>query len=301
MLEEFSEPLGERGLFIKSERNIGLVPAINRGLARSDGAFAVILRPHVLVTNGWLEALTDVAGDSRVGIVSPVFSGSGASPLCAVNNRHDCSSLDTFTVSFSALLLKNEMRMLTGFFDEGMDNGEWCLTDYVRRAWSKGYRTCATSRSLLACGQEAVYGSEERRQGQTRASREHYLGQWGASSHYGVYFGPDTDVSPLIDAVETILEGSRQGHRFTLLLHHRQAREFSRCGWSCLHTGMDLVRLSRFMPQRDLVRKLWALQGAAPGMIMVCWKDDAPVAGMEVAIPFTGMAAAIRDAYKELS
>ncbi|MDR3579188.1 MAG: glycosyltransferase [Oryzomonas sp.] len=299
MLEEFSEPLGERGLFIKSERNIGLVPAINRGLARSDGDFAVILRPHVLVTHGWLEALTAVAGDPRVGIVSPVFSGSGASPLCAVNNRRDCSSLDTFAVSFSALLLKNEMRMQAGFFDEGMDNGEWCLTDYVRRAWSKGYRTCATSRSLLISGQETVFGSEERRQGQARASRERYRGQWGATRHYCVYFGPDTDVSPLADAVETILEGSRQGHRFTLLLHHRQAKEFRRCGWSCLHTGIDLVRLSMLMPQRDLVRKLGVLQGAAPGMTMVCWKDDAPSAGMEMAMPFTGMAATIRDAYSE--
>ena len=294
MLEEFSEPLGERGLFIKSERNIGLVPAINRGLTRSDGAFAVILRPHVLVTNGWLEALTDVAADSRVGIVSPVFRGSGASPLCAINNRRDCSSLDTFRVSFSSLLLKNEMRMQTGFFDEGMDNGEWCLADYVRRAWSKGYRTCATSRSLLVSGREAVFGSEERRHGQARASRERYLGQWGASRHYCVYFGPDTDVSPLVDAVETILEGSRQGHRFTLLLHNRQAREFRRCGWSCLHTGIDLVRLSMFMPQRDLVRKLKALREAVPGMIMVCWKDDAPSAGMEMAISFTGMVAAIQ-------
>ncbi|MGD0585705.1 MAG: glycosyltransferase [Oryzomonas sp.] len=296
MLEEFSEPLGERGLFIKTERNIGLVPSINRGLARSDGAFAVILRPHVLVTNGWLEALSDAAGDTRVGIVSPVFSGSGASPLCAVNNRRDCSSLDTFTVSFSALLLKNEMRMQIGFFDEGMDSGEWCLTDYVRRAWSKGYRTCATSRSLLVCGQEAVFGSEERRQGQARASRERYLEQWGASRHYGVYFGPDTEAGHLVDAVETILEGSRQGHRFTLLLHHRQAREFRRCGWSCLHTGIDVVRLSMLMPQRDLVRKLGGLREAAPGMVVVRWKDDAPAAGMEMAIPFSGMAGAIRGA-----
>jgi hypothetical protein len=299
MLEEFSEPLGERGLFIKTERNIGLVPAINRGLARSDGAFAVIVRPHVLVTHGWLEALTDVAGDPGVGIVSPVFSGNGGLLLCAVNNRRDCSSLDTFRVSFSALLLKNEMRMQNGFFDEGMDNGEWCLTDYVRRAWSKGYRTCATSRSVVANGREAVFGSEERRQGQARASRERYLGQWGDIRHYCVYFGPNTDVSPLADAVETIFEGSRQGHRFTLLLHHRQAREFRRCGWSCLHTGIDLVRLSMLMPQRDLVRKLGALQGAVPGMTMVCWKDDAPSAGMEMAMPFTGMAAAIRGAYDE--
>jgi glycosyltransferase involved in cell wall biosynthesis len=294
MLEEFSEPLGERGLFIKSERNIGLVPAINRGLARSDGAFAVILRPYVLVTNGWLKALTDIAGDSRIGIVSPVFRGSGAAPPCEVNNRRDCSSLDTFTVSFSALLLKNEMRMQTGFFDEGMDNGEWCLSDYVRRAWSMGYRTSATSRSLLLSGQEAVFGSEERRQGLARAGREQYLARWDASRHYGVYLGPDTDVTPLIDAVETILEGSRQGHRFTLLLHHRQAREFRRCGWSCLHTGMEPVRLSMFMPQRDLVRKLRALREADPGMTMVYWKDEAPAVGMEMAIPFTVMAAAIR-------
>ena len=54
MLEEFSESLGESGLFIKSERNIGLLPAINMGLARSDSDFAVNVRPHVLVNAGWL-------------------------------------------------------------------------------------------------------------------------------------------------------------------------------------------------------------------------------------------------------
>jgi len=297
MLEEFSETLGERGLFIKSERNIGLVPAINKGLARSDGDFAVILRQHVLVTQGWLEALVDVAGDSRVGVVSPVFGGSGASPHCVVNDRRDCSSLETCAVSFSALLLKNELRMQTGFFDEGMDNGVWCLADYVRRAWSKGYRTCVSTRSRLACGQEAVFGSEERRQGQICASREQYLGQWGAIRHYGVYFGPDADAGLLGDAVETILEGARQGHRFTLLLHRRQAREFRRCGWSCLHTGMELAQLSLLMPQRDLVRRLGALREADPGMTMVRWQDDNPAAGMETAIPFTAMAAAIRDQF----
>ena len=294
MLEEFSEPLGENGLFIKSERNIGLVPAINKGLARSDGDLAVVVRPHVLVTHGWLEALTGVARDAQVGIVSPVFSGSGASPFLAINNRRDCSAIDTFRVSFSALLLKAEMRMQIGSFDEGLDSGEWCLTDYIRRAWSKGYRTCATPRSHLACGQEAVFGSGERRQNQARISRERYQEQWGVSRHYCVYFGPDTDAGSLADAMETILEGSRRGHRFTLLLHYRQAREFRRCGWGSLHTAIEQVRLSMLMPQRDLVRKIGALRETAPEMVMVRWKDDAPAAGMEMAIPFTGMAAAIR-------
>ncbi len=39
MLEEFSESLGDQGLFIKSERNIGLIAAINLGLARSDSDY----------------------------------------------------------------------------------------------------------------------------------------------------------------------------------------------------------------------------------------------------------------------
>lgn len=295
MLEEFSDPLGENGLFIKSERNIGLVPAINKGLARSDGDLAIIVRPHVLVTPGWLEALQDAARDEQVGIVSPVFSGSGASPRLAVNDRHNCSSLDTFTASFSCLLLKAEMRMQIGAFDEGLDSGEWCLTDYIRRAWNMGYRTCATSRSHLVCGPEPVFGSDERRQSLARISRERYLEQWGISRHYCIYFGSDTDAGALADAMETILEGARRGHRFTLLLHHRQTSEFRRCGWNCLHTGIEQTRLSIFMPQRDLVRKIGALREAAPEMIMVRWENDASAAGMEMAIPFSGVAAAIRN------
>ena len=41
MLEEIFEPLEDSGLFISSERNIGLVPAINRGLAASDSDYSV--------------------------------------------------------------------------------------------------------------------------------------------------------------------------------------------------------------------------------------------------------------------
>ena len=54
MLEEFSEPLADQALFITSDRNIGLVPAINKGLASSDADVAVIVRPQVMVGRGWL-------------------------------------------------------------------------------------------------------------------------------------------------------------------------------------------------------------------------------------------------------
>jgi len=299
MLEEFSDSLEERGLFIKSDQNIGLVPAINRGLECSDRDFTVILRQQTMVSAGWLDALMAVADeDPWIGLVSPVFSGSGASPRCTINNRRDCSSIETFTVSFSSLLLRREMLLQTGLFDEEMDSDEWCLTDYLRRAWSKGYRSCVSSHSRLECSQETVFGSPERRQSRICASRERYLERWGEIRHYGVYFGADTEADQLGIAMDTILEGARQGHRFTLLLHHRQTREFRRRGWSCLHTGIELARLSLLMPQRDLQRKLEALRKSIPGITMVRWQDEASVVGMEEAVPFQDMADVVRSDYQ---
>src|ERR1039457_336539 len=139
MLKEFSEPLGEQALFITSERNIGLVPAINRGLATSDADFAVIVRPQVMVGHGWLEALLETAGMPQVGIVSPVFRGSGAVEVPRPGSG--CSLLETFSLSFAALLIRGEMHKQLGGFDEGLDGAEWCLRDYIRRAEIGGYHT----------------------------------------------------------------------------------------------------------------------------------------------------------------
>jgi glycosyltransferase involved in cell wall biosynthesis len=291
MLEEFSEPLGDQGLFIKSERNIGLVPAVNMGLARSDNDVAIVVRPHVLVTEGWLAALTETARDPLVGIVTPVFRGSGAPAFPAVTAG--CSQMETFTASFSTLLLKTEMRMLAGYFDESLDSGEWCLKDYVRRAWSKGYRTCVTPRSELICGNETVFGSDERRHEQARISRVSYLQRWGISRHYCVYFGPEADAGTFSDTVDTILQGTRQGHRFTLLLYHRQAKEFRRRGWNAQHTGIELQQLSLLMPQRDLVRKVTALKENVPDIIPIRGVPGIAFPGMESAIPFAEVAGAI--------
>ena len=52
MLEEFSESMGDQGLFIKSEKNVGLVAAINLGLARSDSDYTVIVRVELTFLQG---------------------------------------------------------------------------------------------------------------------------------------------------------------------------------------------------------------------------------------------------------
>jgi glycosyltransferase involved in cell wall biosynthesis len=289
MLEEFSEPLAEHALFITSERNIGLVPAINMGLASSDRDFAVVVRPHVIVSNGWLKALLETAGMPQVGIVSPVFSGSGASTIPRPENG--CSLMETFSLSFAALLLRGEMHTQLGGFDETLDGSEWCLKDYIRRAEASGFRTCVTARPELICGRETVFGSLERRQKQDRESRDCYLSRWGAARNYCLYFGPETQAGDLYETVENIVAGARRGHRFTLLLHRRQFKEFRKRGWNGLHTGITICPLPLFGAGRSLTRQVAALQSADPDMIAVQGAEDAHFPGTEAAIPFKEIAA----------
>ncbi|BCS51728.1 glycosyl transferase [Geobacter sp. SVR] len=288
MLEEFSEPLGERALFITSQRNLGLVPAINLGLSRSDSDYAVILRPQVRVHAGWLTGLLEAA---QGGIASPRFRGTGAPQSPPV--RRGSSVIETFGISFSALVLKGDMHRLLGGFDEQLDGGEWCLRDYVRRAWSKGYRTSLYSGTTLDYAVETVYGSRERLLERTRSSSDCYRQRWGTACHYAIYFGQAPGADSLAGMIETILEGARQGHRFTLFLHRRQYAEFRRKGWSHLHTAVELQPLPLFSPQRALHKRMAELLDLDQGIIAVRAMDRDSFPDSAPAITFDEMAAAV--------
>ena len=291
MLEEFSEPIGEHGLFMKSERNLGILPAINMGLERSDRDFAVILRSHVQVTANWLNGLVQAAQKPDFGIVSPVFRGKGAPILPADPPINEM--METFQVSFSALLLKKDLRNKAGNFDEGMDGGEWCLKDYLRRALQYGYHTCVTSRSQVVCGEESIFGSDQRRQQQSQTSSSAYRERWGVIRHYCVYFGRDTLSGSLVNAIETILNGARQGHRFTLLLHRHQVSDFRKMGLQNRHTGIETRCISLFSPQRYLKKQYACLKSESPDIIPVRGWEGIDFPGVSTAIPFSELTAAI--------
>jgi len=267
MLEEFSEPLGDQALFITTERNIGLVPAINRGLASSDADFVVIVRPQVIVDRDWLKPLLDAAKATNIGIVSPTFRGSAAATIARPASGY--VTTETFSLSFASLLLRGKMQVQLGGFDEGLDGGEWCLRDYIRRAEASGYHTCVTMQPELVCGQDTVFGSHERRQEQTRISRDIYLSRWGVARHYCLYFGPKEQADDLTAVVDGIVNGARRGDRFSLLLHRSQFKEFRKRGWNGLHTGVTVTRLPLLGAGRTLARQLAALQASDPDVIAV--------------------------------
>ena len=299
MLEEFSETLGERGLFIKSERNIGLVAAINLGLARSDSDYTVIVRPHVSVQKGWLDALVSAAETTGAGIVSPVFYGADAPDL--PNLAPGCTTMETFAVSFASLLVRTEMRMVAGLFDEHLDGDEWCLTEYVRRVAALGYLTCITGRVRLFCAAGQQFGSAQRRNEMAQKSRSAYISRWGIARHYCIYFGPEAEAGSLGDAVATILNGARQGHRFTLLLHRRQNSVFRKMGWNGLHTGIELLPLSLLFPVRDLNKKLSALRAVSPNMLAVRGCSGTIFPGIDAAISFEELSNSLMPAQPQQS
>jgi glycosyltransferase involved in cell wall biosynthesis len=282
MLEEFSESLGDQGLFIKSEKNIGLVAALNLGLARSDSDYTIIVRPHVSVQAGWLETLISTAETTGAGIVTPLFSGAEAPDLPQL--APGCTIMENCTISFTTLLLRAEMRMIVGTFDEHLDGNEWCLKEYVRRVAAHGYRTCITGRLRLSCSAGQQFGSAQRRNDMVQNSRSAYISRWGIPSHYCIYFGKEADAGSLGDTVAAILDGARQGHRFTLLLHRRQYSVFRKMGWNCLHTGIDLYRISILFPLRDLQRKLTELRSASPDLLSVRGCCGTAFPGVDAAI-----------------
>jgi glycosyltransferase involved in cell wall biosynthesis len=292
MLEEFSERLGEHSLFITPPRNIGLVPALNLGLARSESDLSVIVKPHVTICSGWLEPLLDCAAEAHTGIVTPLFRGDGVPRL--LSPARGCSRSETFSISFAALLLRGEMHRSVGGFDEELDGGEWCLRDYIRRAGVAGYHTVVSGRPELACGQEQVFGSTERRRQQSSASEARYFSRWGLARHYAVYFGRDTDAADLDGTMDRILSATRRGHRFSLFLHHKQQRYFQKHGWNALHTGVELCPLALIWPERDLIRQYARLKTESPDVIPVRGREEIIFPGLGSAILFSDVAASLK-------
>ncbi len=264
MLEEFSEPLDDAALFMKSEKNVGLVKSINMGLALSDSDFAVIVRPHVLVTPDWLDELIDAA---KLGM---------SCPICLGNNSNNTprpvkgiSRMETSGISFSVLALSKDMRNEIGDFDEDMDGGAWCLADYVKRAATHGYKVFVSSGSKVSVGQATVYGSDERIAEITKNSFSMFQNRWGARKHFAVYFGRIVDIEALQKCVDILLNVARHGHCVTLLLHRKQNSIFIRSGWNYLHTSIELCPISGLFAKRDLHKKLGVLKIKYPEIVTV--------------------------------
>lgn len=256
LLEEFAELLGERALFLKNSINQGFVRAINRGLARAEAPYAIVVRNTTTVTDGWLEPMLELA-DSRaeVGLIVPQLLESAGAPPAKLRRRPLASATEIGHGSFAAMLIRKELFACQGGFDEGLDGALWCLKDYSRRSLRHGYLTCTVAGSSVICVEEAPLGSLARRQELERHSAAVYEERWGGEESFCLCLARDADPEEVRREFTVILRGARMGHRFVVLAQGKLYRLLHEHGYGKLHRTVALEKIPRFFAAAE-TRKL---------------------------------------------
>lgn len=280
MLEAFCEHLGDRAIYMGMERNIGFVPAINRALVRSDAHWALLVRPNTIITARCLQQIIQATTQERAGIILPHCPTE--SPLPTHLKKHVCTCIESSELNFSVLAISKIMREVIGLFDESLDGNIWCLKDYRQRANANDFRTYLLPSALMTTGTTIMLGSEERRRKQNELAAATFRQRWGEQHHFAVYLPKETDQQLLLDTLEYLLTGARNGNRFDLFLHQRQYRTaITEHNAACRHSNIILHGLSAFMPLRSLAKSMRQLTKQNPALRPVCGLDGTAFPGYD--------------------
>ena len=277
MLEEFAEGLDHRAILLRNDVNRGYVPAVNRGLARSDARYAVVVNSTSIVTESWLEPMTSFAAGRRdAGIIVPrLVRGAGRKPLRS--SRATATPIEADRPSFAAMLITKEAYDIIGGLEEEMDGGLWCLRDLSRRAYRAGFQTFRIEAGIVAYEDDIPLGSVERRNLSLQRSIALYSERWGESRSYCIHLPKGAEMNILGQRLDILHQGARQGHSFTILTHARLFRELTKAGFNRLHENIRFLPIPLFFEARAIAK---ALASDDPAMA-----EAQPVTGID-GIPF---------------
>ncbi len=289
MLEEFAEALDVRMLLLKNRVNEGFVKAVNRGIARAESRFVVVMRNSSQVTAHWLEPLLEFAAEAPdAGIVLPVFLDDDRKKPVGEQARI-FRGMELDAGDFAAMLLTHRLLENIGFFSEEMDGGFWCLKEYSRRACQAGLRTCAVAESIVHRGEEISFGSLARRADHEQRVRSAFSSAWGDERLFCLHMPKGSSLEEFARRFHLILAGARQGHRIVLLSHSAVARALVLAGYDRLHANISIIPISRLLADRSSRNVLAALAGHGLPVTLLNWEDEIPFPGGVTALPFADL------------
>ncbi len=282
MLEEFSDHLGDRAIYMTMERNIGFIPAVNIALDRSDADWALLLRPTETLSNECVQQILATTQKEQAGIIIPY---SPAEHSLAPNIlKESCPCIETSSLGFSTLALSKKMREKISVFDEEMDGGQFCLSDYCQRANENNFRAYLLPGIKTKGLPLTKFGSLERRQKMTEAALKTFTNRWGLKKHFAIYLPKETAPENLSETLALLLDAARRGHRFEIFLHRKQYLLAKEQRATCLHTGITLHQLSALTPHRTLKRSVEKLKATNPEIQTVSPVDGIPFPGFSSTI-----------------
>jgi glycosyltransferase involved in cell wall biosynthesis len=293
MLEEFSDLLGDRAIYMTMKRNIGFVPAANMALNRSDADWALLLRPTETLTNSCVQQILATTKNEQAGIIIPLSQSEHS--LAPNILKESCSYIETSDLGFSTIALSKKMREKISVFDEEMDGGQFCLSDYCQRANADNFRAYLLPGVKIKGFPFTQFGSLERRHKMTEAALKTFTNRWGVKSHVAVYLPKEAAEENLSGTLSVLLDAARRGHRFDFFLHRKQYLLAKEKRATCLHTGIRLHQLSVLTPLRALARSMEKLKAANPEIQTVSAIDGIPFPGFSSTISTNLLARLARD------
>lgn len=143
---------------IANKSNLGFPKAVNQGLLEAQGDYILLLNNDIIVTEGWLERMLEVAeSDKTIGIVGPIsnsvswyqidkeakYKSIDEMHIYANKIKMKCSG-EIFhfpRVAFLCTLIKKNLIEKIGGLDERFSPGNFEDDDFCLRAQLAGYKT----------------------------------------------------------------------------------------------------------------------------------------------------------------
>jgi GT2 family glycosyltransferase len=299
ILQEFAEHLDHRALLLRNDVNQGYVRAVNRGLARGEGAFAAVLRNTSLVSAGWLEPLVAFAtARPDAGLLIPRL----VAVNCTVGKRLErraAAPIETDHASLSAMLISRPLYAAIGGLDEELDGGEWCLRDYSRRALKSGFMTFCVDGGTVRYTEDAPLGSLVRRTETLERSIAKCRERWGETGDFCILLPKEADLLLLRRLLTVLLQGARYGHRFTVLLRPGLYKGLIKTGWRPVHENITLKPLPLLFATAAARETLACRRKHRPNTVAVTTTDGMEWPGVDNCIPFAGLEQEVADLGRE--
>jgi GT2 family glycosyltransferase len=289
LLQEFADGLDDRALLMRDDSNIGFVRAANRGFARSEAPYLVLVKSTTQVSAGWLEPLLAfAAAHPEAGILVPRHWP--GDPVCR-------ESVEVEAASFGAMLISRAAFQASGGFDEDLDGDLWCLKDFTRRACSRGFLTFRVPGPAVTCRAEVRLGSERRREETLQHSIALFRERWGEGGSYLVHVPKGVDAGLLRQKLDWLVKGARHGNSYRVLLPASLYRVAELGGFAFLHENVRLTPLPLWSTQAGKRRIFERISAENPGIVPVAAVDGIDFPWSPSFLPFTELSERIRLGY----
>ncbi len=184
---------------IFKEYNLGFPAAVNQGIQKANGKYVLIANNDIVVTEGWLERLIEVAeSDNKIGIVGPISNEvSGLQKdkeakyktidemhvyAASVKEKNRNRVMQFPRVAFLCTLIKREVIEKIGGLDERFSPGNFEDDDFCLRAQLAGYKTVIAQDVFIHhYGSKSFKADGEKKYAERlKINHQIFVDKWGA-------------------------------------------------------------------------------------------------------------------------